>query len=176
MWGAPPWVRTTASGSSWASRWMARAFKPAMRAWSSTLEEAPSRAAAAKAAIWLVASVPERSPPSCPPPRIRGGSFSPFRTYSAPTPLGAWTLCPLMDSRSTPSPLGVKGIFKNPWTASQWSRAGQPVRRMAAAASRTGRMVPSSLFTSIMDTRTVSGRRAPSTWAGSRTPWRPGWR
>ena len=134
------------------------------------MEAAPSRAAAAKAAIWAVASVPERRPPSCPPPRMRGGSFSPLRMYSAPTPLGAWILWPLTDSRSTPSSLGVKGTFKKPWTASQWSRARQPAALMARAASFTGRTVPSSLFTSIMDTSTVSGRRAAASCSGATRP------
>ena len=89
-------------------------------------------------------------------------------------PLGAPILWPLRVSRSTPSPSGVKGTFKKPWTASVWTRAGHPERRTASAASRTGRRVPSSLFTSIMETSTVSGRRAPSTWAGEMCPFRSG--
>ena len=83
----------------------------------------PASTAAAKAAIWAVASVPERRPFSWPPPRISGGNLRPLRMYRAPTPLGAWILWPLTASRSTPSSLGVKGTFKNPWTASQWKRA-----------------------------------------------------
>ena len=33
-------------------------------------------------------SVPERRPFSCPPPIIRGFTFTPFLTYREPTPLG----------------------------------------------------------------------------------------
>ena len=45
---------------------------------------------------------------------------------------------------------------------------------MASPASRTGSRVPSSLFTSIMDTSTVSGRRASSTAWGEMRPSRSG--
>ena len=96
--------------------------------------------------------------------------------YMHPMPLGAWILWPLTVSRSTPSSFTVKGTFKKPWTASQWSRAGQPEALMALAAWATGRMVPSSLFTSIMDTSTVSSRRAAATWSGWMFPVRSGWR
>ena len=94
-----------------------------MLAMSPSRVAAPASTAAAKAAIWAVASVPERRPFSWPPPRIMGGNFRPPRMYRAPTPLGAWILCPLTVSRSTPSSLGVKGTFRKPWTASQWTRA-----------------------------------------------------
>ena len=33
-------------------------------------------------------SVPERTPPSCPPPCMKGSSATPSLTQSAPTPLG----------------------------------------------------------------------------------------
>ena len=135
-----------------------------------------ARQAAAKAAIWAVGSVPERSPPSCPPPGSRGFHLEirSFLIYRAPMPLGARTLWPLMVTRSAPRPRGVKGTFKKPCTASVWSKAGHWVRRMASAAAFTGWMVPSSLFTSITDTSTVSGRRAAESSSGSMCPVRSG--
>ena len=105
-----------------------------------------------------------------------GGSFRPLRMYSAPMPLGAWTLWPLMVTRSAPSSFTVKGTFKKPCTASQWSRAALPFRLSSRATSPTGRMVPSSLFTSIMDTSTVSSRRACSTCSAVMFPMRSGLR
>ena len=78
-------------------------------------------------------------------------------------PLGARTLWPQMVTKSVPSSLGVKGTFKKPWTASVCRRAGEPAARMASAAARTGRREPTSLLTSIMDTRMVSGRTASAT-------------
>ena len=122
----------------------------------------PSLAAAARAAIWGVASVPERRPFSCPPPRRRGMARRPLRINKAPEPFIAPILCPLMVTRSAPKPLGVKGIFKNPCTASVCSRALDLCRLSTCAASATGWMAPVSLFTSSMDTSTVSGRRASS--------------
>lgn len=119
MWGAVPLPMGFSPGTASCSRARVSAFSPAMYRMSASRVAAPARTAAAKAAIWAVASVPERRPSSCPPPRIRGGSFSPRRMYKAPIPLGAWILCPLTVSRSTPSSAGVKGIFKKPCTPSQ---------------------------------------------------------
>ena len=48
-------------------------------------------------------SVPGRSPRSCPAPSTNGASGVPRRTYSAPTPFGAYSLWPATESRSTPS-------------------------------------------------------------------------
>ena len=56
-----------------------------------------------KAAMSGADSVPGRSPRSCSPPYVRGSRRTPRRTYSAPIPLGAWSLCPLTVNRSTPS-------------------------------------------------------------------------
>lgn len=85
-------------------------------------------------------------------------------------------LWPLMVSRSTPSPFGVKGIFKKPWTASVWSKAADCFRRSSWAAWATGWRAPVSLFTSIMDTSTVSGRRAASRSSTRTRPEASGWR
>ena len=49
----------------------------------------------------------------------------------------------------------MKGSFRNPCTASVWKRIRRSYRFTSAAASRTGSTVPTSLFTSIMDTRAV---------------------
>ena len=76
MWG-PSRSRQASAGDRLRSRARVSAFSAAM-CWMSTARvAAPARTAAAKAAIWAVASVPERRPSSWPPPRIRGGSFSP---------------------------------------------------------------------------------------------------
>ena len=85
-------------------------------------------------------------------------------------------LWPLMVSRSTPSPFGVKGIFKKPWTASVWSKAADCFRQSSWAAWATGWRAPVSLFTSIMDTSTVSGRRAASRSSTRTRPEASGWR
>ena len=53
-----------------------------------------SSAAAAKAAIMGVFSVPERNPSSCPPPKSSGFTLAPDATYSAPIPLGSVDLVP----------------------------------------------------------------------------------
>ena len=83
-------------------------------------------------------------------------------------------LWPLTVSRSTPSALGVKGIFRNPWMASVWRRAWERQRLSTCPASFTGWMAPVSLFTSIIDTSTVSGRRAASRSATFTRPSGPG--
>ena len=176
MWGAPPSTSTFPWGTALFSRSMAYCFRSAMAARSRFMVARPAVTAAARAASCPVASVPERRPFSCPPPRMKGEIFRPFRIYMAPMPLGAWILWPLMLSMSTPSSFGVKGTFKKPCTPSQWSSAPLPASFSTRAVSATGRMVPSSLFTSIMDTRMVSGRRASFTCWAVMFPLRSGWR
>ena len=123
-----------------------------------------SSTALAKPAIWAVASVPDRRPPSWPPPGSRGRRFrSSGAVYSAPTPLGPPILWADRLIRSTPQPAGSQGTFRKPWTASQWSRARLFFSRSSRAVSSTGNTQPVSLFTSIMLTSTVSSRRASAT-------------
>ena len=78
-----------------------------------------SSTALAKPAIWAVASVPARRPPSCPPPASSGFGF---RTrgpmYRAPMPLGPPILWAEMVRKSAPSVFAEQGTFKKPWTAS----------------------------------------------------------
>ena len=94
--------------------------------------------------------------------------------YRAPEPFMAPILWPLTVSRSTPRALGVKGSLRKPWMASVWSRAAERRALRTWAASPTGWTAPVSLFTSIMDTRTVSGRRAASRSASRTRPSGPG--
>ena len=119
--------------------------------------------ARAKPAIWAVASVPDRRPPSWPPPGSRGRRFRRAgAVYRAPAPLGPPILWADRLIRSTPQPTGSQGTFRKPCTASQCSRARLFFSRSRRATSCTGKMQPVSLFTSIMLTSTVSSRRA---WA-----------
>ena len=75
-------------------------------------------------------TVPERRPRSCPPPLICACSRTRGlrRTYSAPTPLGPYILCPLMDMRSTPHASTSTGILPAACAASVWkNRLRSPV-------------------------------------------------
>ncbi len=69
---------------------------------------------------------------------MRGGSFTPFLRYKQPIPLGAPSLWPETLRASTPSSFGVKGIFKKPWTASQWKKTSFLNALAALAHSATG--------------------------------------
>ena len=63
-------------------------------------------------------SVPPRRRFSCSPPICLGRMRTPLRTYRAPQPFGAWTLCALTVSRSAPSFFTLKSSLPNAWTAS----------------------------------------------------------
>ena len=100
----------------------------------------------------------------------RSHSSTLFRTYSAPTPFGPRILCALMEYRSTPSSCTFTGIRPAACTPSECIRT--PASRAIRAISRTGWIVPISLFTCITDTNAVFGRNARRTSSGSITPLR----
>ena len=121
MWGASPAEITSTRGTAFfscSSVYPLMAAVRSRRVWS----RPAASTAAAKAAIWAVASVPERRPSSCPPPVSSGRRRTPFFTYSAPIPLGAPILWPLTATRSAPSRARGPGTFKKPCTPSQWNR------------------------------------------------------
>ncbi len=62
-----------------------------------------ARSAAAIATAPATFDVPERSPPSWPPPSMSGSSAAPPRTTSAPVPLGPPNLCAEIATRSAPA-------------------------------------------------------------------------
>ena len=109
-------------------------------------------------------------PSSCPPPRMCAGSFSPCRTYSAPMPLGAWTLCPLTDIMSAPSVLAENGSFRKPCTASVWRSAPDFAARSARATPAMSVTAPVSLLTIISVTSAVSSRSASRTASTETAP------
>ena len=67
---------------------------------------------------------------------------------------------PLMLIRSAPSEAARNGTFRKACTASVCSRALLPASFIARAAAEISVTDPVSLFTSMRETRTVSGRRA----------------
>ena len=105
-------------------------------------------------------SVPLRRPLSCPPPSTNGGSDRPGRMYSAPAPLIPWTLWAETEIRSAPSVRARNGTLKKPCTASVWNSAFGQTRCVSRAMRSMGMTAPDSLFTIMMLTRIVSGRRA----------------
>ena len=89
-----------------------------------------------------VFSVPERRPPSWPPPTCWGWSFTPFLTTSAPTPFGPWSLWPERVYRS--AHFMSKGTRRKPCTPSTWISA----RPFTVSCSRfASSSAPVSLFT-----------------------------
>ena len=103
-----------------------------------------SSTALAKPAIWAVASVPERSPSSCPPPASRGRRFRRSGTDVQSTDaLGAADLVGgQADQIHAPAPAGAQGTFRKPCTASQWSSARLPRSFSSRAISATGKTTP----------------------------------
>ena len=123
MWGAagpPPRIFRSGMAPRTSAAWARRA---AMWSRISVRRSVRSSTALAKPAIWAVASVPERRPPSWPPPGSRGrGFFTRGPMYSAPMPLGPPILWPEMEMKSAPRVFAAKDTFKKPWTASVCSR------------------------------------------------------
>ena len=62
--------------------------------------------------------------------------------------------------RSAPSVRARNGTLKKPCTASVWNRAFGQTRCVSRAMRSMGMTAPDSLFTIMMLTRIVSGRRA----------------
>mmetsp|Transcript_9375 Transcript_9375/g.14813 ORF Transcript_9375/g.14813 Transcript_9375/m.14813 type:complete len:207 (-) Transcript_9375:483-1103(-) len=128
-------------------------------------------------------SVPARRPDSCPAPHMKGTiSSKSFRIYSAPMPLGAYSLCPAMVSRSTPSSSTFTVIFPTAWLASVWKMTFGLEDFAALTSSCTGWIVPTSLFASIMLITTVlsltafakiEGETLPSSLTGSNVTSKP---
>ena len=112
--------------------------------------------------------MPERSPFSCPPPASSGVSFTPLRTYNAPTPFGPCSLWAESDSKSIGSDRTSSGILPAACTASVWNK--MPFGGATLASSATGWSVPSTLLAAMTETSRVSGRMARSNSAGSTMP------
>ena len=77
--------------------------------------------------------------PPWPPPRIRGGSFSPRRTYRGANPLGGVDLVSAHGQQVHPLlHAGVKGTFRKPCTPSQWDEGGaaQPSDQLSGLGHR----------------------------------------
>ncbi len=125
-------------------------------------------AATPSAAVSSALSVPARRPPSCPAPWMNGSSCRPSRMKSAPTPFGAWNLCPAIVSRSTPSSSTRVGILPTDCAASVWKRT--PYSCAIAAHSAMGWIVPVSLLACMMVTSTVSLLIARRRSSGSTSP------
>ena len=91
-------------------------------------------------------SVPERRPPSWPPPATSGVNLTPLRTYNAPTPFGPCSLWAESDSRSIGCDRTSNGILPAACTASVWNKtpwrgaiAGQFRHRLERAEHVVGR-------------------------------------
>mmetsp|Transcript_11865 Transcript_11865/g.23387 ORF Transcript_11865/g.23387 Transcript_11865/m.23387 type:complete len:219 (+) Transcript_11865:385-1041(+) len=69
----------------------------------------------------MVFSVPALLPPSWPAPCIQTPRVTPCLTYMAPTPAGAYSLCPATVRKSTPRSLTSIGTFPTDWEASVWT-------------------------------------------------------
>ena len=116
--------------------------------------------AAARPTIWATFSVPPRFPRSWAPPSSKLGMRTPRRMYRAPTPLGAWSLCPERDSMSMFCSLTSMGTWPTAWTASVWNQI--PFSRQSLPIWGMGWRVPISLLAYMMVTRPVSSVRAAS--------------
>ena len=102
----PPTI--TASGSASFSSRTIRSFRSCMREMSAESVFNAASAAAPNPARSGTASVPDRSPRSCPPPNKSAGRRRPSLIYSAPQPFGPCTLWELIETRSAPSSFGEK--------------------------------------------------------------------
>ena len=103
-------------------------------------------------------SVPERSRRSWPPPCRMGCRRVPRLTYSAPMPLGPYSLWPERLSMSTPSSATSMGSEPTACTASVWNAA--PFSWAIRASSATGCTVPTTLLANMMEASRVSSRNA----------------
>ena len=98
----------------------------------------------------ITLEVPLRSPLSCPPPKSSGCTRVPRRRYTKPAPLSAPSLWAEKAAASTP--LSSRFIWTLPRACTQSVKKRAPSSWAASASSRTGWMVPSSLFTAITHT------------------------
>ena len=101
--------------------------------------------------------VPERMPPSCPPPLICSVTFTRGLlrlTYSAPTPLGPYILCAVNAIRWIPKSFGATGILPTTWVASLNNKT--PFSWQIFPISFIGCTTPVSLLAHIIDTKIVS--------------------
>ena len=169
MCALPP-PRNTISGTVSVSVCTHCARSASMRLFASGISAFAMRTASPKAAICGIGSVPERSPSSCPPPRMCAGSFSPCRIYSAPMPLGAWTLWPLTDIMSAPSVLAENGSFIKPCTASVCNSTLDFAARSVWAMPAMSVTAPVSLLTIMSVTSAVSSRSAARTASADIAP------
>ncbi len=114
-------------------------------------------------------SVPPRRPRSCPPPLKSGRRRTPFLAQSPPAPFGPPNLCPVNESRSTPSAPGRTGIFPTAWTASVWTTAPAACAAPAASGIRTF-TAPVSLLARMSDTTAVFASSADASPSSSGSP------
>ena len=121
-------------------------------------------------------SVPARRWRSCGPPWSRAATWTPLRTKRMPVPCGAYILWPEMLSRSTffSAPVRSMGSLPAAWTASVWKRMAGLYALAMRASLPMGWMAPVSLLANMMETSSVSGRRAASKASGSMMPSRVG--
>ncbi len=136
---------------------------------SASRRASPSSQALAKAAICAVGSVPLQAI-LLPAAQNEGLQLQAVSMYMAPIPFGGVNLMSADGQQVNPQALGRKGHLQK-----GLHRVAVEQRRCAGAPDDpdclpTGSTLPSSLFTSIMDTRTVSGRSARSSSARSTVP------
>ena len=101
---------------------------------------------------------------------MRGFSFTPSRTMSAPTPFGPPNLCALTDTSCAGRASSATSSQLTAWTASVCNTAWGACWASTSATSAKGWMTPLSLFTSMTDTNAVFSSTASASSSKSSTP------
>ena len=143
-------------------------FSARTRALSSLILATAASSAAAVPHAPATSEVPPLRPLSCSPPECSASRRTPSFTYSAPKPFGPPNLCAERESMSHPSALTSRGMLPAACTASVWKSA--PHECAMSASSRTGWMLPVSLFAVMTLTRTTSSPTASARLCGRTKP------